>query len=76
MNEQDENILELYLKEHRRKKIVCLIVAIFFVTVFLFYGFYARYKNSSNSVENPIQNEIENNIINENISNEENTSNI
>jgi len=75
MNEQDEKILELYLKDARKKKIFFLVIAIFLISSVLFYGFYAKYKQSSNDIENFIQKETETNIINENTTNEENTNN-
>ena len=75
MNEQDEKLLELYLKDARKKKIFFLVIAIFLISSVIFYGFYAKYKQSSNDIENSIQEETETNIINGNITNEENTNN-
>lgn len=76
MNEQDEKILQLYLKDIKKKKIFILFAVIFLIVSILFYGFYAKYKQSSNDIEIPIQEETENNVVNENITNEETTSNI
>lgn len=76
MNDQDKKLLELYLKDERKKKILFIIVAIIFVGVFLFYGYYAKIKQSSNEIDNSIQEETKNNIINEINTNEENASNI
>lgn len=71
MNEQDEKLLELYLKDVRKKKILFLVIAIIFIAIFIFYGFYAKYKQSSNDIDTSIQEETETNIINENNTNEE-----
>lgn len=76
MNEQDKKLLELYLKDARKKKIFFLIIAIFLIISISFYGFYAKYNQSSNDIDNFIQKDDENNIINENNTDEETTSNI
>ena len=76
MNEQDEKILELYLKDVRKKKIFLLVFLIILITSIIFYGFYAKYKQSSNDIKNSIREETETNIINENTTNEKNTDNI
>ena len=76
MNEQDEKLLELYLKDARKKKIFFLVIAIFLILSILFYGFYAKYKQSSNYIDNSIQEETETNIINENITKEENNTTV
>lgn len=76
MNEQDEKLLELYLKDVRKKRIIFLIIAIFLIISIFFYGFYAKFKQSSNDIDNFIQKDDENNIINENNTDEETTSNI
>ena len=76
MNEQDEKLLELYLKDARKKKIFFLVIAIFLILSILFYGFYAKYKQSSNDIDNSIQEETETNIINENITKEENNTTV
>ena len=76
MNEQDEKLLELYLKDARKKKVFFIVIAIFLIGSILFYGFYAKYKQSSNDMDNSIQEEIETNIINENTTNEENIDNV
>lgn len=76
MNEQDEKILQLYLKDIKKKKIFIVLAIIFLIVSILFYGFYAKYKQSSNNIENPIQEKIQNNSINVNTVNEETTSNI
>lgn len=74
MDEQDKKILELYLNDMRKKKLFFLFIAIFLIVSILFYGFYAKYKNSSNEIDNSIQEETETNIINENNTNEETTN--
>ena len=75
MNEQDAKILEMYLRDNRKKKISFLILIILFIAVFLLYGYYSKYKQSINEIDNSIQEEIQNNnIINEIDSKEENTS--
>jgi hypothetical protein len=75
MNEQDAKILEMYLRDNRKKKISFLILIILFIAVFLLYGYYTKYKQSINEIDNSIQEEIQNNnIINEIDSKEENTS--
>lgn len=75
MNEQDAKILEMYLKDTRKKKIFFLILIILFIAVFLLYGYYTKYKKPINEIDNSIQEEIQNNnIINEIDSKEENTS--
>ncbi len=76
MNEQDEKILELYLKDLRKKKIFLFIFIIILIVSFSFYGFYTKYKQSSNDIDNSIQEESKTNIINENITKEETVSNI
>lgn len=76
MNDQDKEILELYLKDIKRKKIFFLIIAIFFVVNFFFYGFFINYKQSLNDTDNLTQKETEINIINKNTIDEEVTSNI
>lgn len=76
MNEQDEKILKLYLKDLRRKKIFLFAFIIIFIVVMAFYGFYTKYKQSSNDIDASIQEESKTNIINENITKEENISNI
>lgn len=73
MNEQDKKLLELYLKDERKKKILFIIIAIIFIAVFLFYGYYSKVKQSANEIDNSIQEETQNNIINEISANEENT---
>lgn len=75
MNEQDEKILQLYLKDVKRKKIFIIFAIIFLIVSILFYGVYAKYKQSSNDIDNSIQEETKNNIINEHITNEETTTN-
>lgn len=75
MNEQDAKILEMYLRDTRKKKIFFLILIILFIAVFLLYGYYTKYKKPINEIDNSIQEEIQNNnIINEIDSKEENTS--
>ena len=75
MNEQDAKILEMYLRDTRKKKIFFLILIILFIAVFLLYGYYNKYKKPINEIDNSIQEEIQNNnIINEIDSKEENTS--
>lgn len=76
MNEQDEKLLELYLKDVRKKRIFFLTIVMFLITSILLYGFYAKYKQSSNNIDNSIKEDNENNIINENITDEETMSNI
>lgn len=71
MNEQDEKILELYLKDARRKKIFLFAFTIIFIIGIIFYGLYAKYKDVSKEIDNTIQEGTEINIINENITNEE-----
>ena len=75
MNAQDAKILEMYLRDTRKKKIFFLILIILFIAVFLLYGYYTKYKKPINEIDNSIQEEIQNNnIINEIDSKEENTS--
>ncbi len=76
MNELDEKLLELYLKDVRKKKIFFLIIAIFLIISIFFYGFYAKYKQSLNDIDNFIQEDDGKNIINENGTDEKTTSNI
>ena len=65
MNEQDKKLLELYEKDIKKKKIFFCFVAIMFIIVISFYGFYTNYKQSfQNNAENVIQEETQNNIIN------------
>ena len=74
MNEQDEKLLQLYLRDIRKKKIICISIIIFFVICILFYRFYIKNKDYSNETENSFQENIENNISNMDIGNEvENT---
>lgn len=61
MNEQDERLLELYLKDVRKKKVFFLIIVIFLITTILLYGFYAKYKQFSYDIDNLIQEDDENN---------------
>ena len=80
MNEQDKRLLELYLRDIRKKRIVVISIIIFFIICILFYGFYIKDNNSSNEIEDYFQeniendisntNEVENTIIQENIINE------
>lgn len=75
MNEEDKKILELYLKDSRKKKIFLIAVIIVFISIFIFYGYYARLEQSSDQVENnSINEETQTNIIN-NSTNEETSSN-
>lgn len=74
MNEQDEKLLQLYLQDARKKKIFCIIAIIFFLACISLFG-YAKYKQSTNQIDNSIQEEIETNIINETITNDTTTSN-
>lgn len=76
MNEQDEKILELYLKDVRKKKIFLLVSLIILITSIIFYGFYAKQKEVSNDIDNTIKEETQTNIINGNITNDVTTSNI
>lgn len=76
MNEQDEKILELYLKDSRRKKIFLFAFVIVFIIGIIFYSLYAKYRDVSKEIDNTIQEETKINIINENIANEETTPNI
>lgn len=76
MDEQDKKILELYLKDVRKKKIFFVFIVIFIITNILFFSIYVKYKQSSNNTENFIQEETEVNVINENNISEENTSNV
>ena len=77
MNEQDKKLLELYEKDIKKKKIFFCFVAIMFIIVISFYGFYTNYKQSfQNNAENVIQEETQNNIINENNTNDDTTLNI
>lgn len=46
MNEQDKKLLELYEKDIKKKKIFFCFVAIMFIIVISFYGFYTNYKQS------------------------------
>lgn len=71
MNEQDEKILELYLKDARRKKIFLFAFTIIFIISIIFYSLYVKYKDVSKEIDNTIQEETEINIINENITKEE-----
>ena len=76
MNEQDEKVLQMYLKDIKKKKIVIVFFIIFLILSVVFYGLYAKYKQSSSNMEISIQEEIKNDIINENTLNEETISNI
>ena len=77
MNEPDKKLLELYEKDIKKKKIFFCFVAIMFIIVISFYGFYTNYKQSfQNNAENVIQEETQNNIINENNTNDDTTLNI
>lgn len=76
MNEQDEKILELYLKDARKKKIFLFAFTIIFIIGIIFYSLYAKYRDVSKEIDNTIQEETKTNIINENITNEETTPNI
>ena len=74
MNEQDEKLLQLYMQDVKKKKIFFIIVIIFFLICVSLFG-YAKYKQSTNQIDNSIQEGIENNIINETNENETTTSN-
>lgn len=76
MNEQDKKILELYLKDSRRKKIFLFAFVIVFIIGIIFYSLYTKYRDVSKEIDNTIQEETKINIINENIANEETTPNI
>jgi len=76
MNEQDEKILEIYLKDVKRKRIFIFASLIILITSIIFYGFYAKHRGVSNDIDNTIHEETEMNIINENITNEVTISNI
>ena len=69
MNEQDEKILQLYLKDIRKKRIIFIFIIIFLILFLSLLG-YSKYRKISNEVDNTIQEEIEDNIINENNVNE------
>lgn len=71
MNEQDEKILELYLKDIKKKRIFFLVTTIFIIASIFLYGFYANNKKTLNDAENFIQEEVESNSINEKNTNEE-----
>ena len=45
MNDQDKKILELYLKDVRKKKIIFLTIVVSIITSVLLYGLYEKYKN-------------------------------
>lgn len=76
MNEQDEKILELYLKDSRRKKILLFAFSIIIIIGIIFYEFYAKQEEVSTGIDNTIQEETKINIVNENITNEETTPDI
>lgn len=44
MNDQDKKILELYLKDVRKKKIIFLTIVVSIITSVLLYGLYEKYK--------------------------------
>ncbi len=74
MNEQDEKLLKLYLRDARRKKLFFIVIVINFIASILFGVFYVKYKRFPNEVENAIQEEVEINITNENMTQGENIS--
>lgn len=64
MDEQDKKILELYLKDIKKKKIIFLSILIFFIISTLFYGFFIKFKSYTRKIENNLSKEIESNTIN------------
>ena len=75
MNEQDKKVLQLYLNDIKKKKIFLLFFILILIVSILFYGFYAKNKQTSNDIEAFIREDIQNNIINGNTVNKETTSN-
>lgn len=67
MNEQDEKLLQLYLQYVRKRRIICIIVIIFFSIGISLFG-YVKYKQSTNQINSITQEEI--NGVNETITNE------
>ena len=51
MNDQDKKILELYLKDVRKKKIIFLTIVVSIITSVLLYGLYEKYKKNTNKDE-------------------------
>lgn len=76
MDEQDKKLLELYLKDIRKKKIIFLIITIIFIIIFTFSIFYNKYKKTELNKDNIIQNEIDTNTIIEKDTNVESNSNV
>ena len=72
MNEQDKQLLERYLKDSRKKKIIFLTIAIFLIIGIIFFIYYANYRPHSSNEENYIDEEIRSIII-ENVTNETTT---
>lgn len=80
MNEQDERLIQLYLKDIRKKKMICISITIFFIIGILFYGFYIKNNNFLDERENSFQennisnidttNEVKNTIIQEKVENQ------
>jgi len=52
MNDQDKKILELYLKDVRKKKIIFLTIVVSIITSVLLYGLYEKYKKNTNKLCN------------------------
>lgn len=66
MNDQDKKILELYLKDVRKKKIIFLTIVVSIITSVLLYGLYEKYKKNTNNEQNYIESNVEENVSNEN----------
>ena len=64
MDEQDKKILELYLKDIKKRKIIFLYILIFFIICTLFYGFFIKFKSYTRKTENNLSKETESNTIN------------
>lgn len=69
MNEQEKKMLELYLKDVRKKRLFFIVITIFLIISIFLVVFCVKYKQTSKRVDNSIQEETESNIINENITN-------
>ena len=69
MNEQEKKMLELYLKDVRKKRLFFIVITFFLIISIFLVVFCVKYKQTSKRVDNSIQEETESNIINENITN-------
>ena len=75
MNEEDRKLLELYLKDIRKKRIIFIIIIALISVSILFYIVHNKYKHNSNEKYSLIQGVTQFDIIDENNTNEENEYN-